>query len=143
MYRKYICCICGEEFEGFGNNAAPVMKGTCCSHCNSKAVIPLRLYYMTENPNKTALLLTTSNGILFVEPKDKYFTLKELQDAVGGYIEVAGTFHNRLVICNEEGLLKDLPINKLFKKMSGSRLAGNVLIVPEEIFEKPEDEEEA
>lgn len=38
MYRKYTCCICGEEFEGFGNNAAPVMKGTCwgCYQNNCK-----------------------------------------------------------------------------------------------------------
>lgn len=143
MNRKYTCCICGQEFEGIGNNAEPVMNGVCCTHCNSKAVLPLRLYYTMDNPRKAALLLTVDNEICVVNPKDKYFTLKELQDAVDGLIAVAGFYLNCIVVCNEEGLLKHLPINKLFKKMSGFTLVGNALIVPEEIFEKPEDEEEA
>ena len=41
----------------------------------------------------------------------KTFTLKELQDAVGGYIEVIRLKDGRLMIVNEEGLLQGLPVN--------------------------------
>lgn len=38
------CCICGESFEGCGNNAAPYTRGACCDTCNDKYVIPYRTY---------------------------------------------------------------------------------------------------
>lgn len=38
------CIICGEEFEGPGNNPVPVTdEGRCCDACNLKFVIPARL----------------------------------------------------------------------------------------------------
>ena len=40
---KKICCICGIEYTGFGNNAQPVQDGRCCNACNSLYVIPARL----------------------------------------------------------------------------------------------------
>lgn len=42
-YERPKCCICGEEFEGYGNNAEPVKEGTCCDSCNYAVVIPARL----------------------------------------------------------------------------------------------------
>ena len=40
---KKICCICGKEFEGYGNNPAPVKNdGQCCDDCNMNVVIPAR-----------------------------------------------------------------------------------------------------
>ena len=42
--KKFICCICGEESEGYGNNPEPVRKtGRCCDACNRKFVIPARI----------------------------------------------------------------------------------------------------
>lgn len=41
-----ICCICGKEFEGWGNNPYPVTKGEndrCCDICNARYVIPARV----------------------------------------------------------------------------------------------------
>lgn len=39
-----ICCICGKEFEGYGNNPAPYKNtGVCCDECNQKYVIPARI----------------------------------------------------------------------------------------------------
>ena len=47
---KYICCICGKEFEGYGNNPDPVKKeGRCCDECNQKVVIPKRMDDWMEN----------------------------------------------------------------------------------------------
>ena len=41
---KKTCCLCGGEFEGYGNNPAPVKEsGECCDRCNAEKVIPARL----------------------------------------------------------------------------------------------------
>ena len=42
---KRVCCICGKEFMGMGNNPSPVIEGRrkrCCNYCNSNVVIPSR-----------------------------------------------------------------------------------------------------
>ena len=40
---KRICCICGKEIKGWGNNPYPVKEnGECCDECNTKYVIPAR-----------------------------------------------------------------------------------------------------
>lgn len=47
------CIICGEEFEGYGNNPAPVSEeGRCCDACNLKFVIPARLEAGRRNYEK-------------------------------------------------------------------------------------------
>lgn len=38
-----ICCLCKEEFKGYGNNAQPLMEGVCCDQCNVKLVFPARI----------------------------------------------------------------------------------------------------
>lgn len=48
--KKKICCICHKEFTEYGNNAEPVMKGTCCDKCNMDKVIPARIRDMTSRP---------------------------------------------------------------------------------------------
>lgn len=38
------CCICGEEFIGYGNNPSPVAEeGKCCDSCNLHFVLPARI----------------------------------------------------------------------------------------------------
>jgi ribosomal protein S13 len=37
------CDICGKEFEGYGNNPAPLDGKICCDKCNVTYVIPARL----------------------------------------------------------------------------------------------------
>lgn len=40
----YTCCICGESFEGYGNNPEPIKQdGRCCDNCNMMEVVPARL----------------------------------------------------------------------------------------------------
>ena len=39
MKEEHICCICGKEFKGYGNNPYPVNKeegARCCDECNDK-----------------------------------------------------------------------------------------------------------
>ena len=46
MEEKHVCCICGKEFSGHGNNPEPVKpfeSGRCCDECNMSEVIPARL----------------------------------------------------------------------------------------------------
>jgi hypothetical protein len=46
---EYTCCICGEDFEGYGNNPAPYREsGKCCDACNRKFVIPARLAQLQD-----------------------------------------------------------------------------------------------
>lgn len=43
---KYECSICGQFFEGFGNNPWPATFGEndrCCDRCNMIAVLPARI----------------------------------------------------------------------------------------------------
>ena len=68
---------------------------------------------------------------------DKKFSLKELQDYVGGYIQVvplidsqAEEWKDFVVLVNEEGMLLNLPLNPLSYIGSfflGHKLFGNVL----------------
>lgn len=41
---KKVCCICGKEFYGWGNNPYPVKsEGECCEQCNYEYVLPKRI----------------------------------------------------------------------------------------------------
>lgn len=59
MEKKYTCCICNKESFGWGNNpwgaideqGRPVEWGDndrCCTACNTKHVIPGRIYLMSQ-----------------------------------------------------------------------------------------------
>lgn len=39
------CVICHKSYEGYGNNAQPVVNGQCCDRCNRIAVLPARMSY--------------------------------------------------------------------------------------------------
>lgn len=58
------------------------------------------------------------------------FTLKQLQDAVGGYIEAVPGSGGR-AYCNEEGLLRGLPLNEGASFAFGKRLVGDVIVLQE------------
>lgn len=50
MSDKKICCICGKEFKGSGNNPYPLMSvdKECCDDCNTRYVLTLREIYFPE-----------------------------------------------------------------------------------------------
>lgn len=60
-----------------------------------------------------AKLYKVTGEVTEVHPKEgKSFTLKELQDYVGGYIEVHPLpRHDQVLVCNEEGRLMGLRAN--------------------------------
>lgn len=50
--KKFICCICGKEYEGFGNYPWPVKEdGRCCDECNDQ-VIYARLMNLANKCSK-------------------------------------------------------------------------------------------
>lgn len=47
-------------------------------------------------------------------------TLEALQEAVGGYIETVTLDNGLVLICNEEGKLRDMPYNFTHRQMFGA-----------------------
>ena len=79
------------------------------------------------NPDNTTLPLVGTKG------KQKALTLKQMQEAVGGYIEhVYGADGKLLMVVNEEGLYIDAPVNEpariIIAKSFGTSVASIVPI---------------
>lgn len=47
------CCICGKEFEGWGNNPWPLEGDECCDDCNYEYVIPARIIFRRTEQRPT------------------------------------------------------------------------------------------
>ena len=61
--------------------------------------------------------------------------LADLQEAVGGYIEIVDLPEtNMLMVVDEEGLLKDKEENFVASVLAGQRIVGTVAIVPSGLF---------
>ena len=135
-----ICSICKKPFSEYGNNPAPFHGEICCDDCNAKYVLPLRVYQSIREP-QYALNFKEDGNLETLKPKDKYFTLQELQTAVGGYIELyPSRYENKLIVCDEEGLIKHRSVNTLFASLTSIKLVGDVLLCPTGIFEAPDEE---
>ena len=70
------------------------------------------------------------------------FPLEQMQDIVGGYIEVVGLTDEVLMVVNEEGKLNNLPLNKEATKLfwrcfpeSPDYIVGNVLVCESSMIE--------
>ena len=141
MDNRKICSICKKSFSEYGNNPASFHGEVCCDDCNTKFVLPLRIYQSIHEP-QYALLFKEDGTLETLKPKDKYFTLQELQTAVGGYIELYRCrYKDNLIVCDEEGLIKRRTVNTLFAGLTSIKLVGDVLLFPTGIFEAPDEEE--
>ena len=76
-----------------------------------------------------------------VQPKvGKKFTLQEAQSLVGGWVEVVHLEGDNILLCDEEGLLKEKPVNQeasvMAKRMGwkGGFLVGSVLFLKNNEF---------
>lgn len=48
-----VCCICGKQFKGYGNNPWPIKEeGECCEQCNYNIVLPKRIEDVIGNVRK-------------------------------------------------------------------------------------------
>lgn len=60
-------------------------------------------------------------------PADIENTLEALQEAVGGFIETVFITHSLVIVCNEEGKLKQLPPNRtMFWKFKGETASDTI-----------------
>ncbi|MBI4339657.1 MAG: DUF3846 domain-containing protein [Chloroflexi bacterium] len=65
--------------------------------------------------------MKADGSVLDYPPARKQYTLKELQAAVGGSIEIAYPPDKRfLIVVNEEGKLEGLPLNRLATELYGA-----------------------
>lgn len=71
-----ICSICGEPFEGHGNNSLPFAEGKCCDSCNLLVVgmrssLKYDVFFPSRSSGKTTKLVTKCeliNLILNLKP---------------------------------------------------------------------------
>jgi len=84
-----------------------------------------------------ATIIKVSGEKETVEPKDgKTFSLKELQKAVGGYIELLPLDDGKLMVVDEEGKLKaDAQINVEASRIANQQIIGQVIIIDKEQIE--------
>ena len=63
--------------------------------------------------NAIGVLFSADNSIKALEFKGSHITLKEMQKCVGGYIEFIYLNDGMVLVVNEEGLILNLPHNKM------------------------------
>lgn len=98
------CSICKKRFTEYGNNPKPFKRNSCCDQCNNQVVLPMRIFE-NQDEIRYAMLFKADGTLRRVNPKDEYFTLKELQSLVRGLIELYSNQHNdHLIVCNEKDL---------------------------------------
>lgn len=88
-----------------------------------------------------ARLIKTNGTETFIAPENGVdFKLDELQMVVGdpekrSLIELVHLPKNRLMICDEEGLLKELPLNAAASRIVGNVIVGDVVVCEDREFQ--------
>ena len=72
--------------------------------------------------------LIKANGTIKTVLMNEDKRLDQLQKAVGGYIELVYLQGNKIMVVNEEGLIKRLPYNYKASKIAGKNIVGDVII---------------
>jgi hypothetical protein len=82
-----------------------------------------------------AKIYKADGSIIDVKPNNGTdFSLEELQEIVGGFIEIVSLMDNEIMVINEEGKLIDLPFNEtatqMYQEVDGfyDCIAGDVLV---------------
>lgn len=86
-----------------------------------------------EKKRKYNSFIIKANGkTIYVDPKNGTdFSLEELQSFVGGNIQIVHLLRGELMVINEEGKLRNLPVNEemtILAKWKGA-ISGNDFIV--------------
>lgn len=84
----------------------------------------------TKTKVKSGIQIKVDGVPVAVDARDgKEFQLEELQELVGGYIEVVGKVGGKLVYADEDGNPKGLPVNRIASSKVGKVIVGTVFIV--------------
>lgn len=87
-----------------------------------------------------AFIIQPDGNRVYIEPQyGKKFTLEEMQQFVGGYIEVVGKVKENdgttyILYGDEDGLPKRLLVNEPASYMLGYRVVGNIVFCPKKLF---------
>ena len=89
---------------------------------------------MTQTKTAFSILLLADGAAKEVSPAGRYWTLEEMQQLVGGLIEIVPLADGRILVINEEGKLHDLPVNVaatnhfLVQRAAFSTIVGDALL---------------
>jgi hypothetical protein len=72
------------------------------------------------------------DGSIHVQVFDETPDLKQLQDMVGGYIEIVRLSDGRQLVVNEDGLSLELPVNHVASTLAGCLIVGPAVLLNEE-----------
>lgn len=78
-----------------------------------------------------ATIIKSTGETVEVQPKNnEYFSLEEMQEIVGGYIEFVYLPDDKIMVVNEEGKIHNLPMNDVASVYVApyDYIAGNALI---------------
>ena len=82
------------------------------------------------------LFKTSGDPEAFPPSNGNSYSLEELQTAVDGYIEIVNLMDSHLVlVVNEEGLRRNLPVNDKASDIAGRLIVGDSLLCPVESIE--------
>ena len=56
-----ICDLCGETYEGWGNNGNPLIDGRVCNDCNEHVIV-MRMTLLNEVRNQSVNATENSSG---------------------------------------------------------------------------------
>ena len=84
------------------------------------------------------IVISASNyvSILELQPDENGSVLRDLQVMVGGYIEIVKPADVRapyVIVCNEDGVIDRLAINKVGTMLYGAPLVGDIVIMKDGI----------
>lgn len=65
-----------------------------------------------------------------VPSKGTRFTLTEVQEIVDGYVERLRLSRGEVMLVDEEGVLKEKPVNRSASEIAGRMIVGDVLLLP-------------
>ena len=89
----------------------------------------------TKVASDSPILMPVRGGDELVMPANGTdFKLREVQKMIGGYVEVVYLRDGRIMLVDEEGLLKGLPLNRAASRMAGRPIVGNALVMPNDMF---------
>jgi len=82
--------------------------------------------------------LLTVDGLQTQLDVDK-LTLPDLQRMVSGYVEIVRASAERVLIVDEEGRLKDKPLNVHASRLAGQVIVGDVIVFLADEFKRWDD----
>ena len=97
------CCICGKEFEGWGNNPWPVKSsGECCDTCNYEVVLPARIRGLEKSISKKDSIKDAAINVEAI--------LTELVESEEDAIKL---YDNAIRMLNQDSVLNDRVLIRL------------------------------